>query len=71
MNVAVLTVDQRNSRTSDDRVPATLAALARLPTLRPFQRTAGDEFQGVLDDPAAAEALQHPALKPLLEQAAD
>ena len=28
-------------------------------------------FQKVLDDPAAAEALQHPALKPLLEQAAD
>ena len=27
-------------------------------------------FQKVLDDPAAAEALQHPALKPLLEQAA-
>jgi len=25
----------------------------------------------VLDDPAAAEALQHPALKPLLERAAD
>jgi hypothetical protein len=28
-------------------------------------------FQQVLDDPAAAEALQHPALKPLLEQAED
>jgi hypothetical protein len=28
-------------------------------------------FQQVLDDPAAQEALQHPALKPLLEQAAD
>jgi hypothetical protein len=28
-------------------------------------------FQEVLDDPAAEEALQHPALKPLLEQAAD
>ena len=28
-------------------------------------------FQQVLDDPAAARALQHPALKPLLEQAAD
>jgi len=28
-------------------------------------------FQRVLDDPAAAEALAHPALKPLLEQAAD
>jgi hypothetical protein len=28
-------------------------------------------FQQVLDDPDAAEALQHPALKPLLEEAAD
>jgi hypothetical protein len=28
-------------------------------------------FQQVLDDPAAAEALQHPALKPLLAEAAD
>jgi hypothetical protein len=28
-------------------------------------------FQGVLDDPDAAEALQHPALRPLLEEAAD
>jgi len=30
-----------------------------------------DAFQAVLDDPAAAEALQHPALKPLLDQASD
>jgi len=30
-----------------------------------------DAFQRVLDDPAAGEALAHPALKPLLEQAAD
>lgn len=29
------------------------------------------EFQQVLDDPAAAQALQHPALQPLLERAAD
>jgi hypothetical protein len=28
-------------------------------------------FEQVLDDPDAAEALQHQALKPLLEQAAD
>jgi hypothetical protein len=28
-------------------------------------------FQQVLDDPAAADALQHPALKPLLDEAAD
>ena len=30
-----------------------------------------EAFQRVLDDPGAAEALQHSALKPLLEQAAD
>lgn len=30
-----------------------------------------DAFQQVLDDPAAGEALQHPALRPLLDQAAD
>src|SRR4051812_21078276 len=28
-------------------------------------------FQQVLDNPAAAEALQHPALKPLLDEASD
>jgi hypothetical protein len=28
-------------------------------------------FQQVLEDPAAEEALKHPALKPLLEQAAE
>src|SRR5918997_4110230 len=28
-------------------------------------------FQQVLDDPRAAEALQHPALRPLLDEAAD
>jgi hypothetical protein len=30
-----------------------------------------DAFQRVLDDPAAEEALGHPALRPLLDQAAD
>ena len=30
-----------------------------------------EAFQQVLDDSAAAEALQHPALKPLLDEAAD
>ena len=30
-----------------------------------------DAFQRVLDDPAAEEALGHPALKPLLDEAAD
>ncbi|HEV2742884.1 MAG TPA: hypothetical protein VGV91_07005 [Rubrobacter sp.] len=30
-----------------------------------------DAFQRVLDNPEAGEALQHPALKPLLDEAAD
>lgn len=41
-----------------------------LPQIKKAQRLQ-EAFQQVLDDPAAQEALQHPALKPLLEQAAD
>jgi hypothetical protein len=41
-----------------------------VPQIRKAQRVE-QAFQQVLDDPAAAEALQQPALKPLLEQAAD
>ncbi|MCZ2826498.1 MULTISPECIES: hypothetical protein [unclassified Modestobacter] len=48
----VLTVDQRDSRSSPDRVPEVLSALADVPTVLRFERTAGDEFQGLLDDPA-------------------
>jgi hypothetical protein len=47
----VLTVDQRRSRDHPDRVPEALQRLAQVPTVRPFERTAGDEFQGVLDEP--------------------
>jgi hypothetical protein len=49
----VLTVDQRASRRGPDRVSEVLRALNahERPTL-PFERTAGDEFQGVLSDPA-------------------
>jgi hypothetical protein len=38
--------------------------------IRKAQRV-NQAFQEVLDHPEAAEALQHPALKPLLEEAAD
>ncbi|WP_181310564.1 transposase [Nocardioides campestrisoli] len=49
----VLTVDQRDSRTNPDAVGPVLRLLGEVPVLLPFQRTAGDEFQGVLEDPAA------------------
>src|SRR4051812_5777834 len=53
----------------------TAAAYARnyggtVKELRKAQRVSA-AFQQVLDDPLAAEALQHPALAPLLEEAAD
>jgi hypothetical protein len=65
MRVVVLTVDQRGStdHAATDRVPEALSGLADMEDvtlLRPFERTAGDEFQGVLDDPGA--------LAPILER---
>ena len=48
----VLTVDQRASRRTADRVPEVLSLLEE--AVRPllgFERTAGDEFQGVLAEP--------------------
>ena len=41
-----------------------------IPQIKKAQRLQ-QAFQKVLDDPDAEKALQHPALKPLLEQAAD
>ncbi len=50
----VLTVDQRHSRRGQDRVDALLGWLADRPgVVRGFERTAGDEVQGVMDDAAA------------------
>ena len=49
----VLTVDQQASRRGPDRVAGALRRLADgVPTVLPFERTAADEFQGVLADPA-------------------
>jgi hypothetical protein len=53
VDVVVLTVDQDGSREGTDQVPAALEALASVPTLLAFERTVGDELQGVLDAPAA------------------
>jgi hypothetical protein len=62
VDVVVLTVDQDGSRRGPDQVPGALTSLAEVATRLPFERTVGDEFQGVLDDPAAVVA----ALEPLL-----
>jgi len=53
----VLTVDQRGSTGHPDRVPEVLARLralleGRTGVVLGFERTVGDEVQGVLDDPA-------------------
>lgn len=48
----VLTVDQRASRRTPDRVADVLTRLeGSVPALLAFERTAGDEFQGVLEEP--------------------
>lgn len=49
----VVTADQRRSRSGLDEVPAILADLHTRRATRPFERTAGDEIQGLLDDPGA------------------
>jgi hypothetical protein len=47
-----MTVDQRGSRRGDDLVQDLLAGLAGEPgVVRTFERTAGDEVQGLLDAP--------------------
>jgi hypothetical protein len=56
VDVVVLTVDQDGSRDGTDQVPVALEALDALATRLSFERTVGDELQGVLDDPAAVVA---------------
>lgn len=51
--IAVLTVDQRGSQSGPDLVPGALDLLndpGAGPVERPFERTAGDEIQGILAD---------------------
>ncbi|MFP3463664.1 MarR family transcriptional regulator [Arthrobacter globiformis] len=47
----VLTIDQRGSTNDVDRVPELLEVLGSHPAVR-FERSVGDEVQGVLQDPA-------------------
>ena len=50
----VLTVNQRDSREAGDRVDHLLGSLRGLPTVVPFQRSVGDEIQGVVDSAITA-----------------
>lgn len=51
----VMTIDQQGSRRGRDRVPEILAVLAgRDGLVRPFDRTVGDEVQGIVQGPALA-----------------
>lgn len=54
----VITIDQRRSRSGPDKVETLLRHLVEhYSTERDFERTAGDEIQGVLSDGAVAVAL--------------
>ncbi|MHA7145241.1 hypothetical protein ACX80U_11035 [Arthrobacter sp. TmT3-37] len=50
----VLTINQRDSREAGDLVGDLLRVLRRLPTVIPFQRSVGDEVQGVVDAASTA-----------------
>ncbi|WP_207344541.1 MarR family transcriptional regulator [Arthrobacter sp. E3] len=47
----VMTIDQRGSRRHGDKVPQLLKVLENLTTILPFERSVGDEVQGLLDEP--------------------
>ena len=49
----VMTLDQKNSRSATDLVPALIRQLADVPAVLGFERTVGDEVQAVLSDPEA------------------
>lgn len=49
----VMTIDQRSSQRGPDRVPDLLDALRDIPAGVPFERSVGDEAQGVLSSPGA------------------
>lgn len=49
-----ITIDQRRSRDNPDGVPELLELLSTYPLVRRFERTAGDEVQGLADDPDVA-----------------
>ncbi|WP_309107709.1 MarR family transcriptional regulator [Arthrobacter sp.] len=59
----VLTIDQRGSTADIDRVPSLLQDVAPLTTSGTFERSVGDEIQGVVQDPGEAVAIALHALR--------
>ncbi|WP_394942094.1 MarR family transcriptional regulator [Psychromicrobium sp. YIM B11713] len=52
----VMTIDQRGSRRSEDLIPGLVKELEGVSTLLPFERSVGDELQGVL--PSAQDVVE-------------
>lgn len=66
MAYAVLTIDQRSSQQTADRVPGLVEQLNDTdlgPLVRRFERTAGDEVQGLLADADATISRLHRLLR--------
>lgn len=59
----VMTIDQRGSRQGPDLVPELLSALADIPVLLAFERSVGDEVQGLLDSPKSVIEVAMRALR--------
>ena len=59
----VMTIDQRGSSTDVDRVPGLLAEVAKLCPDARFERSVGDEIQGVLEHPGPVVELALHALR--------
>ncbi|MBG0739256.1 MarR family transcriptional regulator [Paeniglutamicibacter antarcticus] len=59
----VLTMDQRASRQGRDLVPDFLATLRQVSTVLPFERSVGDEVQGVVMDAGTAVEVAMCALR--------
>ncbi|WP_249777320.1 MarR family transcriptional regulator [Arthrobacter sp. C9C5] len=59
----VMTIDQRGSSTDVDRVPGLLAELAQLSPAARFERSVGDEVQGVLERPGQVVEIALHALR--------
>ncbi|WP_106848649.1 hypothetical protein [Blastococcus sp. Marseille-P5729] len=60
-----VTIDQRGSQTHSDQVPGLLRLLAEVDACLPFERTAGDEVQGLLcDADAVIDAIERTMRSP-------